>query len=126
MSWVEKAFSSRQVRVDVLTISPRLAEEAVVRRQIVEGVIAVCKLRRVNQDTSKIGLTIFKRRGGTRDVQFEEYDNLDPGICTELVLREKQSLGLPTAVSGQSHLVSSSSSTLPLYSSFFFPLRHRQ
>ncbi|KXT16444.1 hypothetical protein AC579_5121 [Pseudocercospora musae] len=94
LSWVEKAFSSRNVRVDVLTISPRLSEEAVVRRQIMEGVIAICKLRHINQDTSKIGLTIFKRRGGTRDVQFEEYDNLEPHICAELVIRERQSLGM--------------------------------
>ncbi|KAK4611993.1 hypothetical protein CLAFUW4_12666 [Fulvia fulva] len=93
LSWVEKAFTSKGVRVDVLILSPRLSEEAVVRRQIMEGVLAVSKLRRQNQNSAKIGLTIFKRKAGSRDVQFEEYDNLDPGICTELVLREKQLQG---------------------------------
>ncbi|GIZ38646.1 hypothetical protein CKM354_000205700 [Cercospora kikuchii] len=95
LSWVEKAFSSRGVRVDVLTISARLNEDAVIRRQIVEGVLAISKLRRVNQDTGRIGLTIFKRAGGNRDVQFEEYDNLDPPICAELVMRERNSLAQP-------------------------------
>ncbi|KAI5361659.1 Putative RNA recognition motif domain, nucleotide-binding alpha-beta plait domain superfamily [Septoria linicola] len=95
LSWVEKAFASRGVRVDVLTISARLNEDAVVRRQIVEGVLAVCKLRRHNQDTGRIGLTIFKRSSAGRDVQFEEYDNLDPPICAELVMRERSSVSQP-------------------------------
>lgn len=96
MTWVEKAFAERGLRVDVLFLSPRLSEESVVRRQIVEGVLAVSKLRRHNQDMSKIGLTIFKRSRGTRDVQFEEYDNQDPSICCELVLREKSMQGGPS------------------------------
>lgn len=96
LSWVEKAFASRGVRVDVLTISARLDEDAVIKRQVMEGVLAICKLRRVNQDTGKIGLTIFKRGGGSsREVQFEEYDNLDPPICAELVMRERNSLAHP-------------------------------
>lgn len=93
LSWVEKAFTSKGVRVDVLILSPRLSEEAVVRRQILEGVLAVSKLRRQNQIASQIGLTVFKRNGGSRDVQFEEYANLDPSICSDLVLREKQLQG---------------------------------
>jgi hypothetical protein len=90
IAWVEQSFTARGVRVGTLRLAPRLNEDAVVKRQIVEGVLAVVKLKRSNQDTSKIGLTIFKRKSGMRDVQFEEYDNLDPPICAELVLREKQ------------------------------------
>jgi hypothetical protein len=90
IGWVEQHFSARSVSVNTLRLAPRLSEEAVVHRQIMEGVLAVVKLKRTNQDTSKIGLTVFKRKGGMRDVQFEEYDNLDPSICVELVLREKQ------------------------------------
>ena len=89
ISWVENAFSSRAVRVDVLLLSPRLSEQAVVRRQIVEGVFAVVKLTRGNQSTAKIGLQIFDRRGGVGNVKFEEYDGLDPPIAVELVLRAK-------------------------------------
>jgi hypothetical protein len=87
---VENAFRTRGVRIDSVQISPRVSEEAVVKRQVVEGVLAICKLRRSNQDTGKIGLTIFKRRVGVREVQFEDYDNLDPPICAELALRERQ------------------------------------
>ena len=93
ITWVEKAFSSRSVKVDVLLLSPRLSEQAVIRRQIVEGVIAVVRLTRQNQDSGKIGLQIFDRRdagpGGADNVRFEEYDQLDPPIAAELVLRAK-------------------------------------
>lgn len=96
LSWVENAFKSRGLRTGpILRLAPRLSEEAVVRRMIVEGVLAVTKLRRHNQDASKIGLTIFKRNRGNRDVQFEEYDNQEPHICAELVLREKSLQGGP-------------------------------
>ena len=89
IAWVESCFSSRGVRVDVLLLSPRLSEQAVIRRQIVEGVIAVVKLTRANQNSGKIGLQLFDRRGGVNDVEFEEYDHLDPPICAGLVLRAK-------------------------------------
>lgn len=93
IGWVEKAFASRSVKVDVLLLSPRLSEQSVVRRQIIEGVIAVVKLTRQNQNTGKIGLQIFDRKNagptGADNVRFEEYDQLDPPIAAELVLRAK-------------------------------------
>ena len=93
ITWVEQAFSSRAVKVDVLLLSPRLSEQAVVRRQIVEGVIAVVKLTMQNQNSGKIGLQVFDRRnagtGGAENVRFEEYDQLDPPIAAELALRAK-------------------------------------
>lgn len=93
ISWVEQAFSSRSVKVDVLLLSPRLSEQAVVRRQIIEGVIAVVKLTMQNQNSGKIGLQVFDRRnagsGGAENVRFEEYDQLDPPIAAELALRAK-------------------------------------
>ncbi|KAF2857816.1 hypothetical protein K470DRAFT_266564 [Piedraia hortae CBS 480.64] len=88
ISWVEKAFSARGIRIDVLLLSPRLNESAVIRRQIVEGVLGVVKLDHHNQSTSKIGLQIFDRRG-PNNVQFEEYQGLEPAVCAELVLRAK-------------------------------------
>jgi nuclear polyadenylated RNA-binding protein 3 len=97
ISWVEQAFSSKGLRIDVLLLSPRLSESAVVRRQIVEGVAAVVKLTRQNQNTGKIGLQIFDRTAGREptNVSFEEYDNLDPPICAELVLRAKAKNAAP-------------------------------
>lgn len=90
ISWVEQAFSTRGIRVDVLLLSPRLSEAAVIRRQIVEGVVAVVKLTRHNQNSAKIGLQIFDRRQGANNVKFEEYEGLDPGTAVELVMRAKQ------------------------------------
>ena len=89
ISWIEGTFASRGVRVDVLLLSPRLNEQAVIRRQIVEGVVAVVKLTQANQNSGKIGLQIFDRSGGVNNVKFEEYASLDPAICAELVLRAK-------------------------------------
>ncbi|KAK3117137.1 nuclear polyadenylated RNA-binding protein 3 [Teratosphaeriaceae sp. CCFEE 6253] len=92
IGWVEKAFSSRGVRVDVLILSPRLSEQAVIRRQIVEGVVAVVKLTKTNQSTGRIGLQVFDRSGGQGlgSVKFEEYVGLEPHVVVELVLRAKQ------------------------------------
>lgn len=95
IQWVEKAFITRGHRVNTIRVSPMLNENAVIRRQIMEGVIAVSRLRHENQEASKIGLTIFKRNLGTRDVQYEEYSDLDPSIAAELVAREKQSQPAP-------------------------------
>lgn len=91
ISWVESGFSTRGVRVDVLILSPRLSEPAVVRRQIVEGVLAVVKLTRQSQDQAKIGLVVFDRRKGGvgSDVSFDEYQGLEPNVCAELVLRAR-------------------------------------
>jgi hypothetical protein len=72
-----------------LLLSPRLSEAAVVRRQILEGVLAVSRITRINQQTAKIPLQIFDRRAGIENVRFDEYDNLDPTIAAQLVLRAK-------------------------------------
>lgn len=98
IGWVEKAFASRGIRVAVLLLSPRLDEQAVVRRQILEGVLAVSKLTRTSQNTGKIDLQIFDRRGGQSNVRFEEYSNLDPATCAELVLRARSTHAAPAPV----------------------------
>ncbi|KAK4556376.1 nuclear polyadenylated RNA-binding protein 3 [Recurvomyces mirabilis] len=97
ISWIENAFSSRGLRIDVLILSPRLSEQAVVRRQIVEGVVAVVKLTRGNQQNGKIGLQVFDRSQGLGlgSVKFEEYEFLDPPVCAELVLRAKRTTQQP-------------------------------
>ncbi|KAK5172901.1 nuclear polyadenylated RNA-binding protein 3 [Saxophila tyrrhenica] len=100
IAWVESAFNSRSVRAEVLLLSPRLPEEAVIRRQIVEGVAAVVKLVRQNQNTGKIGLQIFDRSKGASNVAFEEYDGLDPQIAVELVLRAKTTKAAPAPQQG--------------------------
>lgn len=56
-----------------------------------EGVVAVVKLTRQNQNTAKIGLQIFDRSQGANNVKFEEYEGLEPSTAVELILRAKQS-----------------------------------
>lgn len=88
IQWVERGVSSRGVKVDVLILSPRLSEAAVIKRQILEGVTAVCKLTLANQQKCKVPLQVFDRRNGN-DIRFEEYADLDPNIAGEVVLRAK-------------------------------------
>lgn len=93
INWIEKAFQSRGLTVDVLYLSLRLDFDAVVRRQLKEGVLAVCRLSRANQDTGLINLRLFDRTGaGANNIKFDDYDNQDLQICVELVSRKKQSM----------------------------------
>ncbi|KAH9822841.1 putative RNA-binding protein [Teratosphaeria destructans] len=93
IGWVQGQFRDSGIRTEVLYLSPRMDERAVVRRQIVEGVLAVVRLTRANQDTGKIGLQLFDRSRGSNNVQFNEYQDLDPSICAALVQREKGMAG---------------------------------
>jgi nuclear polyadenylated RNA-binding protein 3 len=78
-------------------LSPRIPVEAVIRRQILEGVLAVTKLTRSSQDKSKIPLQVFDRTAGANNVRFDEYVDLEPRIAGELVLREKTKLAAAKA-----------------------------
>lgn len=61
--WVENAFRARGLTVDMLFLSQRLQLSAVVKRQIVEGVMAVVFLNQQSQQTNRITIQIFDRRG---------------------------------------------------------------
>ena len=89
MQYVEQSFEARGIKADVLLLSPKLAEAAVIRRQIIEGVHAVMKLERNVQYTNKFPLSVFDRSTPS-NVRFEEYLDLDLNIAVELVLRAKQ------------------------------------
>jgi len=89
MQYVEQSFEARGIKADVLLLSPKLAEAAVIRRQMIEGVHAVMKLERNVQYTNKFALSIFDRSTPS-NVRFEEYVDLDLNIAVELVLRAKQ------------------------------------
>ncbi|KAF2501007.1 hypothetical protein BU16DRAFT_522065 [Lophium mytilinum] len=97
IAWVEGAFHREGLRCNVLLLSPRLSEEAVIRRQILEGVQAVSKLDRRSLETSKIPLTIFDRRGGENNIRYEEYADLEPSTAAKLVVNAKQTHALPIA-----------------------------
>ncbi|RFU30851.1 hypothetical protein B7463_g5495, partial [Scytalidium lignicola] len=90
VSWVEGEFRTRAVKTETMFLSPRLPLDAVIRRQILEGVHAVSQLDMRSQNSSKIPLQVFDRQGGANNVRFDEYRDLDPRIAAELVIRAKQ------------------------------------
>jgi hypothetical protein len=71
IAYVESAFKNRGLRCDVLVLSPKLSESAVIRRQVVEGVLAVVRLSRLNQATGKLPVKLFDRSAGVDNVKFE-------------------------------------------------------
>jgi nuclear polyadenylated RNA-binding protein 3 len=71
IEWADKSIQARGLRVNVLLLAPHLSEDAVMKRQILEGVQAVVRLSRVHQLKGKIPLQVFDRRGGHHNVQFE-------------------------------------------------------
>jgi nuclear polyadenylated RNA-binding protein 3 len=95
VTWVEGEFRAKSIKTDVMIMSPRLSLAAIIRQQIVEGVLAVTQLSRRSQDTSKVPLQVFDRKGGANNVRFDEYQDLEPKIAAELVIRAKQAQGPP-------------------------------
>lgn len=69
--FVEKAFRDRMVRVDVLFLEPRITLDAVIRRQILEGVQAVVTISRQMQLDGRIQLQVFNRQAGNANVRFD-------------------------------------------------------
>ncbi|KAH9879818.1 hypothetical protein J1614_001842 [Plenodomus biglobosus] len=93
--YVEDTFRSQNLRSNVLILSGRFPEPAVVRRQILEGVLAIVRLDTTGLTKGKISVQIFDRRGGANNVQFNEYADLDPTTAGLLVNNAKQSQSQP-------------------------------
>ena len=70
VEYVEKGFRDRGLRVNVL-VMPNIPLQAIIRRQILEGVLAVVKLFRDALTTGRISIQIFDRSGGASNVRFE-------------------------------------------------------
>jgi hypothetical protein len=100
VSWVEGELVGRGLKTEVMFLSPRLNLEAIIRRQVLEGVHAVSQLDMRAQNSSKIPLRVFDRQAGASNVRFNEYQDLEPKIAAELVLRAKQTQA-PTPTYGQ-------------------------
>ncbi|KAK0649433.1 hypothetical protein B0T16DRAFT_389485 [Cercophora newfieldiana] len=88
VSWVQRAFHDRGLKTDVMFLSPRFPRDAVVQRQILEGVHAIIDLDYAAQMQGKISIQVFSRLANA-SVLFEQYQNLDPPTAAELVIREK-------------------------------------
>lgn len=89
VSWVEGEFHARGLKFEVLYLNPRLPLADVIHRQIIEGVHAVSLLDVRSQNSSTIPLQVFDRQAGANNVRFDEYQDLEPRIAAELVLRTK-------------------------------------
>jgi nuclear polyadenylated RNA-binding protein 3 len=101
VGWVEGELRARGIKTDVMLLSQRLSFTTVIRRQILEGVLAVTQLTRRSQDNGKIPLQVFDRKGGANNVRFDEYQDLEPKIVAELVLRAKQAQATVPSTYGQ-------------------------
>ena len=77
VEYVEKGFRDRGLRVGV-TVMPNVSLQAVIRRQILEGVHAVVKLARDALNTGRIPIQIFDRSNGVSNVRFE---GTSPSLC---------------------------------------------
>ncbi|KAL2176648.1 uncharacterized protein P884DRAFT_270481 [Thermothelomyces heterothallicus CBS 202.75] len=100
VGWVQGAFHNKGLKTDVMYLNPRFPRETVVQRQVVEGVHAIVDLDYGAQTKGKIPIQVFIRSGGS-SVRFELYQDVDPPIAAELVMREKSQsaahLGQPPA-----------------------------
>jgi hypothetical protein len=94
----------------VLIMSGRFPEPAVVRRQIIEGVLAIVRMDTSGFMKGKVSVQIFDRRGGANNVQFNgkwiasnqnarlmsvEYADLDPPTTALLVNQAKTTQSQP-------------------------------
>lgn len=77
-------------------LNPRFPRDAVIQRQVLEGVHGVVELDMRAQSTAKIPLQVFDRSAGN-NVRYDQYQDLDPTIAAQLVLRTKGSVAQPPA-----------------------------
>lgn len=91
VEWVQRSFWEQGLRVTAMFLNPRFPRDAVIQRQVLEGVHAVVELDMRAQTTAKIPLQVFDRSAGS-NVRFDQYQDLDPPIAAQLVLRAKGSI----------------------------------
>ena len=97
INWVEDGFRSKGLRASTIWLSPRLPLQAVVKRQILEGVHAIVKLLQVNSLSYKIPLQVFDRSSGATNVKFNEYVDLDMNVASDIVLHTKRTQASPSS-----------------------------
>ncbi|RMZ74974.1 hypothetical protein DV737_g5568, partial [Chaetothyriales sp. CBS 132003] len=90
INWVEDGFRAKGLRVATIWLSARLPLQAVVKRQILEGVQGVVKLIHHNQFSGKIPLQVFDRCAGASNVNFNEYVDLDVQVAADIVIHARQ------------------------------------
>ncbi|KAK8050828.1 hypothetical protein PG994_012558 [Apiospora phragmitis] len=96
VTWVQRSFAERGLKVDVMFLNPRFPRDLVIQRQIVEGVHGVSDLDYRAQSIAKIPLQVFDRSAGRHNARFDQYQDLDPAIAAELVARAKSLSQIPS------------------------------
>lgn len=96
VDWVQRAFWDCKLKTNVMFLNPRFPRDAVIQRQVLEGVHGVVELDMRAQNTAKISLQVFDRSAGS-NVRFDQYQDLDPPIAGQLVLRTKGAIAPPPA-----------------------------
>ncbi|KAG8529244.1 uncharacterized protein KY384_005879 [Bacidia gigantensis] len=95
VGYIQQSFRDRSLRCDVLQLPRGVSLQAVIKRQILEGVQAVVKIHRKSQVTGKIPLQLFDRSGGPSNIRFDEYEELDAAVAADVVIRSKQPQAQP-------------------------------
>ncbi|KAI2631104.1 hypothetical protein GGS21DRAFT_163830 [Xylaria nigripes] len=95
ISWVKVAFVHQGLTTDVISLDPQLTRDAVIRHQVLEGVHAVVELDLCAQERGKVSMLVFDRSAGYSEVRFDQYQDLDPSIAAQLVLRRRPQPQIP-------------------------------
>ncbi|KAM5355673.1 hypothetical protein ACJ41O_002319 [Fusarium nematophilum] len=96
VNWVEQAFKAKGLRSEVMFLHPRIPKDVVIQRQAAEGVHAVVDLDLRAQNLGRIPVQAFDRSGGSSNLRFDQYVDLDPPTAAEVILRAKASGGPPS------------------------------
>jgi hypothetical protein len=88
VEWVQRAFTTRGLKVDVMFLNPNFPRDAVVQRQVVEGVHGIVDLDMRAHSYGKIPLRVFGQSVGGA-ARYDDYQDLDPNIAAELISRAK-------------------------------------
>ncbi|KAI1821634.1 hypothetical protein F4861DRAFT_518185 [Xylaria intraflava] len=100
ISWVKNAFIRQGLSVDFIPFNAQLSRDAFIQRQVVEGVHAVADLDFRCQQIGKIQLQVFDRSAVYPGIRFDQYQDLDPAVAGQLVIRAKAQAESPTPLYG--------------------------
>ncbi|KAI1121831.1 hypothetical protein F5Y10DRAFT_92829 [Nemania abortiva] len=97
VTWAQDAFVRQGLRVDDMFLSPQLPRDAIIQRQVLDGVQAVVELDIRTEKLGIIPLQVFDRSGGYDNVRFDQYQDLDPNVAAQLVAQAKSRAQITTA-----------------------------
>ncbi|KAM0324822.1 hypothetical protein ACHAQA_007788 [Verticillium albo-atrum] len=100
VDWASRAFVDRGLKIDVMFLHPNMPRDAVIQRQVVEGVHAVVDLDIRANTTGRFSVRVFDRSQGG-NTRFDEYQELEPHVAAELVVRARALTAAPPSYHAQ-------------------------